>query len=204
MRYVDVRGLNNFQSLLTPRRVPSVIRSYREVERYGVQAALAVYFQQLGNVAQTPTEEGGQLTACGKWSVTWNIQDERAGCLVRARRQRRKRDETEMEEDGCSKGRRAPVWFSARLSRFPPKSLRRRLALDRGNRFLNMRWSHAHTLGVSWGSLSSASPLAWGRGVASLCLQSAVRSRARWRWAGPQRCWGEEGGDWAAASICVS
>lgn len=33
-------------------------------------------------------------------------------------------------------------------------------------------------------SVFSASSLTWGRGVAAICLQSAVRSRARWRWAG--------------------
>jgi len=61
-----------------------------------------------------------------------------------------------------------------------------------------------HTPSVKKGFLFSASPLAWGRGVAALCLQSAVRSRARWRWAGPEHRCGGGGGDWAAVSICVS
>lgn len=52
-------------------------------------------------------------------------------------------------------------------------------------------------------SWCSASPVAQGRGVATLCLQSAVRSGARWRRAGPNHCPSGEGGDWAAASICV-
>ncbi|TNN85693.1 hypothetical protein EYF80_003940 [Liparis tanakae] len=59
-----------------------------------------------------------------------------------------------------------------------------------------------HTPSVKKGFLFSASPLAWGRGVAALCLQSAVRSRARWRWAGPEHRCGGGGGDWAAASAC--
>lgn len=35
--------------------------------------------------------------------------------------------------------------------------------------------------------LRAASPSARRRGVATLCLQSAARSGARWRWAGPGR-----------------
>ena len=45
MRYVGVRGLNNFQSCLTPRKVPSVIRSYRggeATESGQLSGALAV------------------------------------------------------------------------------------------------------------------------------------------------------------------
>lgn len=41
---------------------------------------------------------------------------------------------------------------------------------------------HAHSLRLF--APCAASLVARGRGVATLCLQSAVRSRARWRWAG--------------------
>lgn len=67
-----------------------------------------MYFQQLGNLDQTPPKEEGQLRARNKCSVTGDIRDGRAGSLVKAQRQRRRRDETEMEREDAAV-RRAPV-----------------------------------------------------------------------------------------------
>lgn len=67
MRYVDVRGLNNFQSFLTPCRVPSVIRLYREDGRYRVQAALGGsegVLPAARKCGSNSDKEEGQLAVC--------------------------------------------------------------------------------------------------------------------------------------------
>lgn len=76
MRYVYVRGLNNFQSLLTPRKVPSVIHSCREDEGYKSPASSQRLWRCTSsgseNVVQTPTKRRrGQLTARSKVVSHW-------------------------------------------------------------------------------------------------------------------------------------
>lgn len=159
MRYVGVRGLNNFQSFLTLRKVPSMIRLYREDESYRVRPALRVSLAVILPAAQKmwlkklrQKEEEAQSLG--------DIQDgrrSRESCKKKAQRQRRRRDETEMErgEDAVvRRGTRLVFSTSHFSSKNPLKSSR--VGLDCRNRGLNVRKTFAYTPSVKGAPCFSA------------------------------------------------
>lgn len=177
-----------------------MIRLYREDENYSPASFQGLWWYTPSSSEMwfklRQKKEKGHLSACNKWSVTGDMQCGRIGNLVKSAEAKEERWETDAE-GGCCTAQGHPVWVLLLLlflnpsSYFPPKSLKRQFRFRKKISFYMWEKKIIHTPSDS-GSLCSASPLAWGRGVATLCLQSAVRSRARWRWAGLKRCWGGE------------